>query len=256
MVCFRKRLTPEVLGVANEMILSGVRKESPHDDDDDPPAGGNGGTVIVDATCVPSHIRYPQDASLLNVAQENTEKLLDEQYDPADDRKPPTYRKQAHRDFLQFSRSRKQTTKKIRKVVGQQLRYLAQNLAAIDQKLALVRVFSERENERLTTIRTLYAQQKGMNHHFSPIVIDRIASVSQPFLRPIVRGKSGKNVEFGAKLDISVADGCTRREYFSFDTYNEAGNLPAMAERFREREGHCLIAKGRTVQNVACRCRV
>lgn len=62
--------------------------------------------------------------------------------------------------------------------------------------------------------------------------------MNQSFVRPIVRGKAGKPVEFGAKLDISIAVGWTRLECYSFDTYNEAGNLKAMAERFREREGH------------------
>ena len=62
--------------------------------------------------------------------------------------------------------------------------------------------------------------------------------MSQPFVRPIVRGKAGKPVEFGAKLDISVVDGWTRLECCSFDAYNEAGNLREMAERFRAREGH------------------
>lgn len=62
--------------------------------------------------------------------------------------------------------------------------------------------------------------------------------MSQPFVRPIVRGKAGKPVEFGAKLDISVVDGWTRLEFCSFDAYNEAGNLKEIAERFREREGH------------------
>ena len=69
-------------------------------------------------------------------------------------------------------------------------------------------------------------------------VPDRIVSVSQPFVRPIVRGKAGKPVEFGAKLDISVVDGWTRLECCSFDAYNEAGNLREMAERLRAREGH------------------
>jgi len=76
-------------------------------------------------------------------------------------------------------------------------------------------------------------------------VPDRIVSVSQPFVRPILRGKAGKPVEFGAKLDISVVDGWPRLECYSFDAYNEAGNLKAMAERFREREGHypaCILA--------------
>lgn len=236
MVYFRKRLTPEILGEINELILSMAQKEdNRHDDDDD---RGNGGTMIVDATCAPSNIRYPQDASLLNEARENAEKLLDELHDPADGRKPRTYRTQAHRDFLQFSRSRKKTAKKIRKAVGRQLRYLTRDLAAIEEKLALGRILSERKGARLAAIRTLYEQQKYMYDHRCHTVPNRIVSVSQPFLRPIVRGKAGKPVEFGAKLDISVADGWTRLERFSFDAYNEAENLPMMAERFREREGH------------------
>ena len=164
--------------------------------------------------------------------------MLDELHDPADGRKPRTYRTQAHRDYLQFSRSRKKTAKKIRKAVGKQLRYLARNLAAIDEKLALGRTLSKRKEGRLSDIHTLYEQQKYMYDHRCHTVPDRIVSVSQSFLRPIVRGKAGKPVEFGAKLDISVADGWTRLERFSFDAYNEAENLRAMAERFREREGH------------------
>lgn len=232
MVYFRKRLTREILGKINEMIL-----EHCHDDDDRG-NGGNCGTMIVDATCAPSNIRYPQDASLLNEARENTEKLLDELHDPADGRKPRTYRTQAHRDYLLFSRSRKKTAKKIRKAVGKQLRYLARNLAAIDEKLALGRTLSKRKEGRLSDIHTLYEQQKYMYDHRCHTVPDRIVSVSQPFLRPIVRGKAGKPVEFGAKLDISVVNGWTRLECFSFDAYNEAENLTAMAERFREREGY------------------
>ncbi|NCC85903.1 MAG: IS5 family transposase [Clostridia bacterium] len=238
MVYFRKRLTPEVLGQINEMILSAAQKDENHHDDDDHGNVGNSGTMIVDATCAPSNIRYPQDASLLNEARENTEKLLDELHDPADGRKPRTYRAQAHRDFLQFSRSRKKTAKKIRKAVGKQLRYLTRNLAAIEEKLALGRTLSERKGARLAAIRTLYAQQQYMYENHCHSVPNRIVSVSQPFLRPIVRGKAGKPVEFGAKLDISVVDGWTRLECFSFSAYNEAGNLQDMAERFRQREGH------------------
>lgn len=252
MVYFRKRLTPEILGEINEIILSAARKgEHRHDDDDDHGNGGNSGTMIVDATCAPSNIRYPQDASLLNEARENTEKLLDELHDPADGRKPRTYRAQAHRDYLQFSRSRKKTAKKIRKAVGKQLRYLARNLAAIDEKLALGRTLSKRNEGRLAAIRTLYKQQKYMYDHRCHTVPDRIVSVSQPFLRPIVRGKAGKPVEFGAKLDISVVNGWTRLECFSFDAYNEAGNLPTMAERFREREGYypCRILADKIYRN-------
>ena len=92
MVYFRKRLTSEVLGEINEMIVRDAkerqaREAKSKDDDDDsdgqPGTGGNSGTMIVDATCAPSNIRYPQDVSLLNEARENAETLLDVLHDPA-----------------------------------------------------------------------------------------------------------------------------------------------------------------------------
>ena len=85
MVYFRKRLTPEVLGEINEMIVRDAKErqvkeaESKDDDDDSdgqPGTGGNSGTMIVDAICAPSNIRYPQDVSLLNEVRENAVDVL------------------------------------------------------------------------------------------------------------------------------------------------------------------------------------
>ena len=52
------------------------------------------------------------------------------------------------------------------------------------------------------------------------VLSDQIVSVSQPFVCPIVRGKAGKPVELGAKLDISVIDRWIRLEFRSFDAYD------------------------------------
>ena len=246
MVYFRKRLTPEILGEINEMIVQDAKErqaketEAKEDNNSDngPGTGGNSGTMIVDATCAPSNIRYPQDVSLLNEARENAEQLLDVLHDPADGKKPRTYRQCARKDYLKYTRCRKHTSKMTRKAIGKQLGYLRRDLAAIDSKLSLGKSLTTRQTERLDTIRTIYEQQKYMYNNRTHSVPDRIVSVSQPFVRPIVRGKAGKPVEFGAKLDISVVDGWTRLEHCSFDAYNEAGNLQEMAERFREREGH------------------
>ena len=73
MVHFRKRLTPEILAQINEMVIQEAQKteDSDNQDDNKPDGGGNSGTIIVDATCAPSNIRYPQDVSLLNEAREN-----------------------------------------------------------------------------------------------------------------------------------------------------------------------------------------
>ena len=240
MVYFRKRLTPEVLGEINEMILRDAAKtaEEKDDNDDDDDGSGNSGTLTIDATCAPSNIRYPQDVSLLNEARENAEKLLDVLHDVADGKKPRNYRKRARKDYLKYARSRKHTAQKTRAAIRRQLGYLKRDLDAIDAKLSTGKALGERQSERLDTLRKIYEQQKYMYDNKVHSVPDRIVSVSQPFIRPIVRGKAGKPVEFGAKLDISVVDGWTRLEYCSFDAYSEAGNLQEIAERFRAREGH------------------
>ena len=61
--------------------------------------------------------------------------------------------------------------------------------------------------------------------------------MSQPYLRPIGRGKAKAPVEFGAKLDISVANGFVRLEKQSFDAYNEATCLQEEIERYKSQEG-------------------
>ena len=249
MVYFRKRLTPEVLGEINEMILrdakarqqeADTQQKDDNDNDVNPPTGGgsNSGTLIVDATCAPSEIRFPQDVSLLDEARENAEQIIDALQEQSTEKKPRTYRNKAHKDSLKYMRSRKHTEKKTREAIRKQLQYLRRDLSAIDTMLQSGLKLSPKQQLRLETLRKIYEQQKYMYDNRTHSVSDRIVSVSQPFIRPIVRGKAGKPVEFGAKLDISVSDGWTRLECWSFDAYNEATKLIETRERYREREGH------------------
>jgi len=249
MVYFRKRLTPEILGEINEMILKTATKSEDddahhgdddvhHGDDDGENEEKNAGTLIVDATCAPSDIRFPQDVSLLDEARENAEQIIDELHKQSTEKKPRTYRKKAHKDSLQYMRSRKHTEKKTRKAIREQLQYLRRDLSIIESMLKSGLVLPQKHLLRLKTLRKVYEQQKYMYDKHTHSVPDRIVSISQPFLRPIVRGKAGKPVEFGAKLDISVSNGWTRLEYWSFDAYNEATKLIETIERYRTREGH------------------
>ena len=238
MVYFRKRLTPEVLGEINEMILKTATKTDDNDKHDPPAGGRNRGTLIVDATCAPSEIRFPQDVSLLDEARENAEQIVDALQEQSVEKKPRTYRNKAHRDSLKYMRSRKHTEKKTREAIRKQLQYLRRDLSVINSMLQSGLKLSSKQELRLETLRKIYEQQKYMYDNHTHSVPDRIVSVSQPFIRPIVRGKAGKPVEFGAKLDISVSDGWTRLERWSFDAYNEATKLIETIERYREREGH------------------
>jgi hypothetical protein len=137
MVHFRKRLTPEILGEINEMIIAKAAASLKKNDDAPPPEGGAGGPPenkgdqIVDSTCAPQNIRYPQDTSLLNEARENLESMIDKLHRPRDGAKPRTYRENARRDYLRFAKRRKHTSGDIRKAVGKQLRYIRRDLGII-----------------------------------------------------------------------------------------------------------------------------
>ena len=237
MVYFRKRLTPEILGKINEMIIQKAETEERSDEDDNTTPPSNSGTMIVDATCAPSQIKYPQDTELLNEAREITEKVIDELHVPGSGKKPRTYRKKARKQYLHIARSKKRTAKKVRKAIGQQLSYIKRNLKTIENLPVKTDNLPKQLRAKLETVKKLYEQQKYMYDNHTHSVSDRIVSISQPWLRPIVRGKAKAPVEFGAKLDISVVNGFTRLEYHSFNAYNEALKLSDMIERYKERTG-------------------
>jgi hypothetical protein len=68
-------------------------------------------------------------------------------------------------------------------------------------------------------------------------VDDRIVSITQPHVRPIKRGKAGRDTEFGAKLSVSVVDGFSFVDRLSWDNYNESGDLVEQIETYRHRFG-------------------
>ena len=245
LVEFRKRLTDEVLAEINEMIID-------FNTPDDPTSGGgssddmsadipsNEGTLILDATCAPQNISYPQDVNLLNEARENLEDMIDYMCSVYWYKTPRMYRNNARRDYLNLARSKKRTSKKIRKAIKQQLQYIRRDRGYIDDLLATGECeLTQKQQERLAVIDKVYEQQKYMYENNVHTVADRIVSISQPYIRPIVRGKAKAPVEFGAKLDLSIDEnGMARIEKMSFDAYNECDVLIGAIERYRERNGH------------------
>lgn len=94
-------------------------------------------------------------------------------------------------------------------------------------------------SKQLVTIKTLVEQQKYMYDNKVHSVTDRIVSISQPYIRPIVRGKAKAPVEFGAKLDLSIDEnGIVRLERLFFDVYNESDVLITAVENYKSRTGH------------------
>ncbi len=209
LVLFRKRISSEMLMEANEYLLA-------HKDDDhtSPSSGGaddssseeketNRGTLTLDAICAPANIRYPQDVSLLNAAREKLETIICfcKSYDlPL----PRRYKKCARKDYLAFAKSKKHSAKKIRKALRKQLGYVARDIRYLEEFMSNGYAATEKEAGLYLTITALYEQQKYMYDNKIHSVERRIVSITQPWLRPIVRGKVKAPVEFGAKFDLSL----------------------------------------------------
>ena len=83
----------------------------------------------------------------------------------------------------------------------------------------------------------VYRQQQWMYENKTSKIDDRIVSLSQPHIRPLVRGKAGTSVEFGAKLSASVRDRYVFLDRISWDNFNEAGDLKAQIEAFKQHTG-------------------
>ena len=257
LVEFRKRLDENILAEINEMIAA--YNSSDDSSDDDSNGGGNSaddtsnesntdaasepenaGTLILDATCAPQNIAFPQDISLLNEARENLEAMIDQICYEYNFYKPRMYREKAREAYLALAKCRKRTSKRIRKAIGQQLRFISRDLGYIDMFVLYNNVvLNEKQYNRLCVIKELYKQQKYMYDNKTHKVKDRIVSISQPYIRPIVRGKAKAPVEFGAKLDMSIDErGIARLEKLSFDPYNEQDVLITAIENYRKRTGH------------------
>ena len=253
MTHFRKRFDKDMLNSINESIVQGVMEPGGQnkavDTQSDKDQGSKGqnnptshkGKMIVDATCTPADIAYPTDLTLLNEARQKTEEIIDTMHAPfvGVGKKPRTYRQKARKAYLAVAKQKKPGYKKIRKAMGQQLRYLKRNLGHIDRMagVGLLKFLDKRLYRLLLVIKELYRQQYRMYENRTHKVSDRIVSLYQPHVRPMVRGKAKSSVEFGAKVSISLVNGFSFVEKIGWDAYNESCDLIEQIQRYNKRFG-------------------
>ena len=147
---------------------------------------------------------------------------------------------EGHKSYLAVAKQKKSSYKKVRKAIGKQLRYLKRNLRNIGAMSAagLLVHLSNKQYRDLLVIKELFRQQQLMYESRSRKISDRIVSISQPHLRPIVRGKAKSNVEFGAKVSVSLVDGFSFVDRISWDNYNESCDLIDQIESYHKRFGY------------------
>lgn len=208
------------------------------------PATRNNGKLKIDATVADQQISYPTDHGLVNRSREESERIIDLLYElkrSRFDKKPRTYRRKARRQYLALAKKKNKTKKEIRKSIGQQLRYLKRNIKNIHFLLDMfekeVFPLSYRDQKIFWVIQHIYVQQKtmyDMKAHSHP---NRIVSIYQPYVRPIVRGKDKAAVEFGSKISLMECEGMSKVDHISWEAFNEAEDMQMQVEKFHKTFG-------------------
>jgi hypothetical protein len=215
--------------------------EAPSESSESLPA--NQGKLLVDATCAPADIAYPTDLNLLNEAREIAEQIIDVLHGPLKGavRKPRTYRQQARKAYLSAAKARRLSARKRRRAIGKQLRYVHRDLKHIERLLSSPHVslmlLPPGLYRKLLVIHELYRQQQQMFDQRCHRVEGRIVSISQPHIRPIVRGKAKAPTEFGAKVSAALIDGYAFLDQIGWENFNESTRLPEQIEQYRKRFG-------------------
>lgn len=252
-VDIRKRLGGAEFDTFNKLVIEKAEQIKPHQSrikrkkDNKKDDGGKGinqpnrGTLKADATIADQEIKFPTDLNLLSIGRENLERIIDLLYDSARDKKKPRdYRRRARKEYINLTKKRRKGTKALRRGIKSQLQFVARDLKIIKElmeKSVMGNELSKRDNDLLETITKVHEQQKWMYDNKKHSVPNRIVNIFQPWVRPMVRGKDKNKTEFGSKVDVSEVDGFCRIDRFSWDAFNEGGDVELLVKNFHSLYG-------------------
>ena len=184
-----------------------------------------------DATCYESHLRYPTDIKLMWECCEWLHKLLQKTCREQGERLPRSKYNEVAKARLAYAKQRKPKKSATRRMQRRLLKLLGK---LIGQWNCLCRLYapvihlSAEQDKRIMAIKEVHRQQT--DHFNKKEVKHRIVSIDRPYIRPIVRGKENKRVEFGAKVNNIQVDGISFIEHHSFEAFNEGTRLKQCVE--------------------------
>jgi len=132
---------------------------------------------------------------------------------------------------------RKKSHKKARRRRSQLLKLLSRLkslIAPILEEFGHQLRLPEQRLARYKTVQQIMSQQRYLHENPGKKVADRIVSLYKPYIRPIVRGKENKSVEFGIKVHMMQVDGINIIEHYSYDAYNECKRVKPALELHKE----------------------
>ncbi len=194
----------------------------------------------MDATVYESNIRYPTDAKLIWESIVKVHQILQQKRGLLKLR-PNRSNYQKHKsNYLGYQRNRRKSKRKDKKLHKQLLKYLHRLLKGLQDlqtrhKLRL----SNTEIKLINNVNTIYDQQHELLYGNRENVKHRIVSLSKPYVRPIIRGKEVKPVEFGAKVHKVQVGGLSFIEHLSYENFNEGTRLKQSIAFHQKHFGKC-----------------
>ena len=185
----------------------------------------NKGNIFTDATCYESEVRYPTDQKLLWESVEWSHKQMKSHCKDFGIKVPRTKYLKWKKRNLGFSKMRRKTKSKRRSLTRSLLHLLNKINQELDNLESIYNIeMPDSYRDRRETISTIYQQQYSL-FTTGEYPKNRIVSISKNYLRPIVRGKEIKRVEFGAKVNKLQIDGINFIQHITFNAFNEGTQL-------------------------------
>ena len=182
-------------------------------------------TLVSDATCYESNLRFPTNQKLLMECIDWLYSTIHNIKDMLNIRMPRTKYNDVKLAYQLFSKRRKKSCKQKRTITRRLLHLhekLVNELSLIKGKYKLV--FDSRLSATYSLTKKVLEQQQSL---FAGDKIEgRIVSIFKPYIRPIVRGKEIKEVEFGAKVNAIQVGGFNFIEHLNFNAFHEGIRVP------------------------------
>jgi hypothetical protein len=205
------------------------------------------GVRMSDATCYESAVKYPTSVKLLwdSIEWLRVQHLRFIQSFKL--KKPDNQYTKLSEDVKAYNRLRRRPKKRTKKIIYQLLRLQERMTAQLQTMLNQYRKdisllqggWSAKDDEKMKLCRTILTQQKALRRDPDSRIPDRICSWAKPYLRPIVRGKENKVVEFGCFVNTIYVDGIQLIEHAAFKMYHEGNRLPYCVIKYSNELGRC-----------------
>lgn len=184
-------------------------------------------SIVMDATCHESEVRYPTSQKLLWESVDWSYHQLKAICKVLCIKTPRTKYLKWKRRHISYSKMRRKTKVKRRGLTRSLLLLLDKingELSKLEKQYHLE--MPKKYYQRRATITKIYKQQDQLFHTgIKPK--GRIVSIDKNYLRPIVRSKEVKPVEFGAKVNKYQIDGINFIEHLNFNAFHEGNRFQA-----------------------------